>query len=134
RLLGACRQCGLGDRLPDPDAAAPDRAGPERRACDTRQARRRGGIRDRAPPGEGRGMSERPTAQELAEAILEFLGGEILPTLTDHRLRFRTLVAMNALGIVHRELAALPPEDDAVRSELARRIRAGDVDPGMLAQ
>ena len=79
-------------------------------------------------------MSERPTAQELTEAIAEFLGGEILPTLDDHRLRFRTLVAMNALGIVHRELAALPPEDDAVRSELARRIRAGDVDPGMLAQ
>jgi hypothetical protein len=79
-------------------------------------------------------MSERPTAQELTEAIVEFLGGEILPTLDDHRLRFRTLVAMNALGIVHRELAALPPEDDAVRSELARRIRAGDVDPGMLAQ
>ena len=79
-------------------------------------------------------MSERPTAQELTEAIVEFLGGEILPTLDDRRLRFRTLVAMNALGIVHRELAALPPEDDAVRSELARRIRAGDVDPGMLAQ
>ena len=79
-------------------------------------------------------MSERPTAQELTEAIVEFLGGEILPTLDDHRLRFRTLVAMNALGIVHRELAALPPEDDAVRSEVARRIRAGDVDPGMLAQ
>ncbi len=79
-------------------------------------------------------MSERPTAQELTEAIVEFLGGEILPTLDDHRLRFRTLVAMNALGIVHRELAALPPEDDAVRSELARRIRDGDVHPGMLAQ
>ena len=79
-------------------------------------------------------MSERPTAQELTEAIVEFLGGEILPTLDDHRLRFRTLVAMNALGIVHRELAALPPEDDAVRSELARRIRADDVDQGMLAQ
>jgi len=79
-------------------------------------------------------MSERPTAQELTEAIVEFLGGEILPTLDDHRLRFRTLVAMNALGIVHRELAALPREDDAVRSELARRIRAGDVGPGMLAQ
>jgi hypothetical protein len=79
-------------------------------------------------------MSERPTAQELTEAIAEFLGGEILPTLDDHRLRFRTLVAMNALGIVHRELAALPPEDDAERRELARRIRAGDVQPEMLAQ
>ena len=78
-------------------------------------------------------MSERPTAQELVEAIAEFLGGEILPTLTDHRLRFRTLVAMNALGIVHRELEALPHMDDAEQRELVRRIRAGDVDPGTLA-
>jgi hypothetical protein len=74
-------------------------------------------------------MAERPTAQELAEAILEFLGGEILPTLTDHRLRFRMLVAMNALSIVYRELEALPPEDDAAQRELARAIRAGDVPP-----
>ncbi len=79
-------------------------------------------------------MSERPTAQELTEAILEFLGGEILPTLTDHRLRFRTLVAMNALGIVYRELVALPVEDDAAQRELAARIRAGDVPPGTVAR
>jgi len=77
---------------------------------------------------------ERPTAQELTEALAEFLGGEILPTLADHRLRFRTLVAMNALSIVHRELAGLPPEDDTERRELARRIRAGDVPPGTLAR
>ena len=79
-------------------------------------------------------MSERPTAQELTEAIAEFLGGEILPTLDDQRLRFRTLVAMNALSIVYRELDALPPEDDSERRELARRIRAGDVEPGTLAR
>jgi signal transduction protein with GAF and PtsI domain len=77
-------------------------------------------------------MAERPTAQELAEAILEFLGGEILPTLTDHRLRFRMLVAMNALSIVYRELEALPVEDDAQQRELAAQIRAGDVPPGAL--
>jgi hypothetical protein len=77
-------------------------------------------------------MSERPTAQELTEAILEFLGGEILPTLTDRRLRFRLLVAMNALGIVYRELAALPVEDDSEQRELARAIRSGDVPPGTL--
>ena len=58
-------------------------------------------------------MSDRPTAQELAEAIQEFLGAEILPVLDDPRLRFRLLVAMNALGIVYRELAALPEKDDA---------------------
>lgn len=79
-------------------------------------------------------MSERPTAQELAEAIQEFLAGEVLPTLTDHRLRFRMLVAMNALGIVYRELENLPPEDDAEQRELAARIRGGDVPPGTLAR
>lgn len=77
-------------------------------------------------------MSERPSPQELTEAILEFLGGEILPTLTDQRLRFRTLVAMNALSIVYRELAALPVEDDAAQRELALAIRSGDVPPGTL--
>ena len=77
-------------------------------------------------------MSDRPTAQELAEAIEEFLGGELLPALTDQRLRFRALVAMNALGIVYRELAALPQEDDTEQRELARRIREGDVPPGTL--
>ena len=79
-------------------------------------------------------MSERPTAQELCEAILEFLGGEILPGLTDHRLRFRMLVAMNALGIVYRELDGLPREDDVTQRELATKIRAGDVAPGTLQQ
>ena len=77
-------------------------------------------------------MSERPTAQELTEAIQEFLGSEILPTLTDRRLRFRMLVAMNALGIVYRELAALPVEDDSEQRELARKIREGNVPPGTL--
>ncbi|MDX6467164.1 MAG: hypothetical protein QOI27_2204 [Gaiellaceae bacterium] len=79
-------------------------------------------------------MSERPTAQELCDAILEFLGGEILPTLTDHRLRFRMLVAMNALGMVHRELDALPPEDDGELRDLAAKIRAGDVPSGTLGR
>jgi hypothetical protein len=78
-------------------------------------------------------VSERPTPEELAEAIEEFLAGEILPTLTDHRLRFRTLVALNALGIVRRELAKLPPEDDSEQRELAARIRAGDVPADALA-
>jgi hypothetical protein len=79
-------------------------------------------------------VSERPSAEELAEAIEEFLAGEILPTVADARLRFRTLVALNALGIVRRELAKLPSEDDAELRELAARIRAGDVPPGALAR
>jgi signal transduction protein with GAF and PtsI domain len=77
-------------------------------------------------------MSDRPTAQELAEAIEEFLAGEVLPTLTDHRARFRMLVALNALGIVRRELEKLPREDDAEQRALAAQIRAGDVPSGTL--
>jgi Domain of unknown function (DUF6285) len=79
-------------------------------------------------------VSERPTPDELAEAIEEFLANEILPTLDDPRLRFRTLVALNALGIVRRELTGLPEEDDAARRELVERIRAGDVPAGTLAR
>jgi hypothetical protein len=69
---------------------------------------------------------DRPTPEELAEAIREFLQEEILPILDDHRLKFRTLVAINGLGIAERELCAAtePAEADW---ELARRIRAGDV-------
>jgi hypothetical protein len=79
-------------------------------------------------------VSERPTAQELAEAIQEFLAGEILPTLDDHRLRFRMLVALNALGIVYRELDKFPPADDTETRELAAKIRVGEVEPGTLAR
>ena len=77
-------------------------------------------------------MSERPTGQELTEAIAEFLGGEILPRLDDQRLRFRTLVALNALGIMRRELTKLPREDDTEQRKLAARIRADDVPAGTL--
>jgi hypothetical protein len=69
--------------------------------------------------------SDRPVAAELAAAVREFLEAEILPTLDDPRLRFRTLVAMNALAIVERE--SPPPGERAW--ETARRIRAGDVRP-----
>ena len=69
---------------------------------------------------------DRPTAAELATAVREFLEAELLPVLDDHRLRFRTLVAMNALSIVEREVGT-PAEPDDARREVARRIRAGDI-------
>jgi hypothetical protein len=71
-------------------------------------------------------VSDRPDAAELVEAVLEFLAEEVLPNAPDHRAKFRTLVAMNALGIARRELESdeeFPPEDEL--RELARRIRAG---------
>ena len=75
-------------------------------------------------------MSDRPTAGELATAVREFLEEDILPVLDDHRLRFRTLVAMNALSIVERE-APSPTEADWTR---ARRIRGGDIRETDLAE
>jgi hypothetical protein len=73
-------------------------------------------------------VSDRPDAGELLEAVWEFLSGEVLPTLDDPRLKFRTLVAMNALGIARRELESHEPElsHDELR-ELAESIRRGDV-------
>ena len=74
-------------------------------------------------------MRDRPNALELLEAVNEFLAGEVLPLMDDHRMKFRTLVALNALGIAYRELAA--GEDDGLGEDelrdLARRIRAGGV-------
>ncbi|MGH3102393.1 MAG: DUF6285 domain-containing protein [Thermoleophilia bacterium] len=80
-------------------------------------------------------MPDRPAAPELIEAVFEFLSGELLPTIDDHRLRFRTLVAMNALGIARRELEAGQEGmgEDELR-DLARRIRAGDVDEDLHAR
>src|ERR671910_3704877 len=72
-------------------------------------------------------MPDRPDAAELIEAVFEFLAGEGLPSADDHRLKFRTLVAMNALAIARRELEA--PEGGPSIEELteqASRIRAGE--------
>jgi Domain of unknown function (DUF6285) len=74
-------------------------------------------------------MPDRPTALELLEAVTEFLGAEVLPTVTDPRLRFRTLVALNALGIAYRELDRPSNTvllDREQLADLARRIRSGD--------
>ena len=35
----------------------------------------------------------------MFEAVFEFLAGEVLPNASDHRQKFRTLVAMTALGM-----------------------------------
>jgi hypothetical protein len=77
-------------------------------------------------------VSDRPSAGELAAAVREFLETEILPGLDDHRLRFRTLVAMNALAIVERESPPPQPrsEDDLA---FAGRLRQGNLRPDDLS-
>ena len=105
-------------------------------------------------------MQDRPHAAELAQAVREFIETEMLPGIDDPRLRFRTLVAANGLGILERELAlgapllrrevgslarllghADPLPDDLeelrrlasdLNRELALRIRADDTPEGTL--
>src|SRR5581483_8070548 len=85
-------------------------------------------------------VQDRPTADELLEAVAEFLARDVVPG-TDGRLSFHARVA----GIVRRELAsgsALDDEEharlrallghdgtrDELDAELARRIRDGSLD------
>lgn len=103
-------------------------------------------------------MQDRPTADELAEAVAHFLQTELAPTLTDARLRFRTLIAANLMAVLGRELRASeeplrdewrqlqtllgrfdnpPATGEALRGSLDRmarelrtRIRAGEADSG----
>lgn len=44
-----------------------------------------------------------PTAAELIDAVREHLATRVIPTITDPRLRFQTLVAAHVLGVVSRE-------------------------------
>jgi hypothetical protein len=72
-------------------------------------------------------MPDRPNASELIEAVFEFLADEVLPTADDQRLKFRTLVAMNALGIARRELESNTVLlDQGQLADLAARIRSGE--------
>jgi hypothetical protein len=74
---------------------------------------------------------DRPTAQELVEAVREFLERDVMAA-TEGRVQFHTRVAINALGMVERELAESPAFNaelaaacDAER-ELAAAVRAGE--------
>jgi hypothetical protein len=106
-------------------------------------------------------MQYRPTLAELAVAVREFLESEVAPALLDPRLKFRTLVAMNALGMIAREaaleeprvreefkglcallgaeegssssLADLKSRTLELQTELARRIRGGHLPDGVFA-
>ncbi len=89
-------------------------------------------------------MQDRPTAAELLEAIREFLERDVMPAV-EGRVQFHTRVAINALGMLEREVR-LGPEHDATErarlgallghdadvasltTELAWRIRDGSLD------
>ncbi|MBK9178458.1 MAG: hypothetical protein IPM45_02595 [Acidimicrobiales bacterium] len=79
-----------------------------------------------------------PSAQQLVEAVREWLEREVLPAV-EGRLQFHTRVAVNVLGMVERELELGPEQaaDHAERlaslgvadeAELAAAIRSGALD------
>ena len=89
---------------------------------------------------------DRPTAAELVQAVREFLEHDVMAA-TEGRVQFHTRVAVNALGMIERELNDGPAyadaeriratallgsaltEDPAARErELAAAIRAGSLD------
>ena len=77
-------------------------------------------------------LHDRPTMAELVVAVREFLERDVM-TATEGRVQFHTRVAINALGMVERELRqgpvveAFERERDAERA-LAARIRDGSLD------
>jgi len=92
---------------------------------------------------------DRPDAAELVQAIREFLEGDVMAATTG-RVQFHTRVAINALGMIERELTegpvlvaaeraratALLGHDGDVRQlerELAARIRDGSLDDRLAA-
>lgn len=60
-------------------------------------------------------MQDRPTALELLQAIRDLLEQEILAGLSDPRLKYRTLIAINVLRMLEREV---PDEEARLRAEL----------------
>jgi hypothetical protein len=72
-------------------------------------------------------MQDRPTTAELLDAVREFIVTELLPMVSDARLRFRTLVAANLLDMLRRELALEPALLRAEWEHLTGLL--GDVSP-----
>jgi hypothetical protein len=90
-------------------------------------------------------MQDRPTAPELLDSVAEYLFAELRPEVPREQ-RFKVLVAANVCAVVAREIRAGEESDrrdlalfsellgkdvDDVRAaaaELARRLRAGELD------
>jgi hypothetical protein len=63
-------------------------------------------------------MQDRPSAAELLAAIREFLERDVM-TATEGRVQFHTRVAVNALGMLEREVVESPAFESAERARAA---------------
>ncbi|MDZ3830803.1 MAG: phosphotransferase [Sphingopyxis sp.] len=85
------------------------------------------------PPPEAALAYGEPTNREMVQAVRDWLGTAIKPGAEGHG-KFEVAVAMNALGIVIRDLGAGVRAEDKALAEaaLAGEVRLGD--PGVLAR
>ncbi|MFQ5898260.1 MAG: DUF6285 domain-containing protein [Candidatus Methylomirabilia bacterium] len=60
-------------------------------------------------------MQDRPTGPELLNTVRDFLEEEVVPGITDRRLKYQILIALNLLRILEREV---PGEEGRLRAEL----------------
>jgi len=72
---------------------------------------------------------DHPTAAELIAAARMQLERNVLPALTEPRLRFQTLVAANVLAIVERELAGGEAQLAAAWQRMAELLGDGATTP-----
>jgi hypothetical protein len=68
---------------------------------------------------------DRPSAAELVQAVREFLERDVMAA-TEGRVQFHTRVAVNALGMIERELTDGPAFTDAERARAAVLLGHGD--------
>jgi Domain of unknown function (DUF6285) len=67
-------------------------------------------------------MNDLPTALELLAAARYFLEKDLIPTLSDARLKFQTLITANVLAIVERELQTEQAHLQAEYTELSGQL------------
>ena len=72
-------------------------------------------------------MQDRPDAAELVAAVREFLENDVMPA-TEGRVQFHTRVAVNALGMIEREIVH-GPEYAAAERARAAALLGHDGDP-----
>jgi len=72
-------------------------------------------------------MRDRPTIDELLEAVAEFLAADVRPKLDAHTA-FRVRVAENAIAIVRRELASGATADERERAGLQTLLNSDETD------
>jgi hypothetical protein len=78
-------------------------------------------------------MNDRPNAAELIAAARVYLEQELIPTLTDARLRFQTLVAANVLAIAERDLATEEARLAEEWRQLSKLLNLADPAPEQLS-